>query len=321
MGVLADWQIERDVSITPFQPAAKRAGQISSGLSAYGYDCRLGYKFKVFKPYPCMVIDPKAFDERMLEDVDLSLPLWWPTPEPPPDADKNHTWHGPNGQEWEYYGNDGWLPIGEEGVIERKPDHILIPPHSFVLAESLERFKIPRDVLCVVLGKSTYARCGLIVNVTPLEPEWEGVVTIELSNTTPLPMKVYPGEGIMQCLFFRSDGWRKWIWNKFRAVWWAVTSKGEDPTPHAVSCKQSYADKKGKYRSQGGLTIPKVDKKSDLVPLFPYCVCKCGNTVKVLPGQIFGHHQSKPATYCLHSGLPITDEYLKEQGVNAKGQN
>ena len=106
----------------------------------------------------------------------------------------------------------------------------LIPPNSFALAETVEYFRVPRDVLVVCVGKSTYARCGIIVNVTPLEPEWEGIVTIEVSNTTPLPARIYAGEGIAQFLFFGAD----------------------EP------CEVSYADKKGKYQGQTELTLPRL---------------------------------------------------------------
>jgi len=112
--------------------------------------------------------------------------------------------------------------IDNQAFVEIKANHCLIPPNSFALARSVERFKIPRDVLCVVLGKSTYARCGIIINVTPLEPEWEGHVTIEISNTTPLPAKIYANEGLCQVLFYQSD----------------------EP------CQKSYADKSGKYNQQ-----------------------------------------------------------------------
>lgn len=109
-------------------------------------------------------------------------------------------------------------------------DSILIPPNSFALARSVEYFKIPRNVLVICLGKSTYARCGIIVNVTPLEPSWAGHVTIEISNTTPLPARIYANEGIAQVLFFESD----------------------------EECLRSYADKKGKYQNQTGITPAKV---------------------------------------------------------------
>ncbi|MBP7694746.1 MAG: dCTP deaminase [Anaerolineales bacterium] len=106
----------------------------------------------------------------------------------------------------------------------------VIPPNSFVLAKTVEYFRIPRQVLTVCLGKSTYARCGLIVNVTPFEPEWEGYVTLEISNTTPLPAKVYSNEGIAQVLFFEAD----------------------------AMCEVSYADKKGKYQHQQSIELPKL---------------------------------------------------------------
>jgi len=114
--------------------------------------------------------------------------------------------------------------------VDMKTDVCIIPPNSFALARTLEYFRIPRDVLTVCVGKSTYARCGLIVNVTPFEPEWEGYVTLEISNTTPLPAKVYANEGISQVLFFQSD----------------------------EVCEVSYADKKGKYQKQQGLTLPRL---------------------------------------------------------------
>ncbi|MBI1369734.1 MAG: dCTP deaminase [Planctomycetes bacterium] len=110
-------------------------------------------------------------------------------------------------------------------------DHVIIPPNSFALCETVETFAVPRDVLIVCVGKSTYARCGIIVNVTPLEPEWRGKVTIEISNTTPLPAKIYANEGIAQMLFLKGDR----------------------------TCAVSYADKRGKYQDQSGLTLPKVD--------------------------------------------------------------
>ena len=114
--------------------------------------------------------------------------------------------------------------------VDFKTDVCIIPPNSFALAKTVEYFRIPRDVLTVCVGKSTYARCGLIVNVTPFEPEWEGYVTLEISNTTPLPARVYANEGIAQVLFFQSD----------------------EP------CEVSYADKKGKYQKQQGLTLPRL---------------------------------------------------------------
>jgi dCTP deaminase len=114
--------------------------------------------------------------------------------------------------------------------VEFEGDVCIVPPNSFALARSVEYFRIPRNVLTVCLGKSTYARCGIITNVTPFEPEWEGFVTLEISNTTPLPAKIYANEGIAQVLFF----------------------EGDEP------CEVSYADKKGKYQKQTGVTLPKL---------------------------------------------------------------
>jgi dCTP deaminase len=178
MGVLPDWQIERDIKIEPFAAEQKRPGVISFGVTSYGYDVRVSRQFKVFTNALCATVDPKNFDPRSFVDF--------------------------------------------EG------EYCLIPPNSFALAETVEHLEIPRDVIAICVGKSTYARCGIIVNVTPLEPEWRGKITIEISNTTPLPAKIYAGEGIAQILFFRSE----------------------------AVCRTSYADKKGKYQDQIGLTLP-----------------------------------------------------------------
>ena len=117
-----------------------------------------------------------------------------------------------------------------KSFVDFKGDVCVIPPNSFALGKSVEYFKIPRSVMTICVGKSTYARCGIITNVTPFEPEWEGFVTLEVSNTTPLPAKIYANEGIAQVLFFESD----------------------------EVCEISYADKKGKYQSQTGITLPKL---------------------------------------------------------------
>jgi dCTP deaminase len=182
MGLLPDWMIERDIKIEPFAPQQSRPGVISYGVTSYGYDVRVGRKFKVFTNAHCAIVDPKNFDPKSFVDIEA--------------------------------------------------DSCLIPPNSFALAETVEYFEIPRDILAVCLGKSTYARTGIIVNVTPLEPEWRGKVTIEISNTTPLPAKIYALEGIAQILFYRSE----------------------------AGCRISYADKKGKYQDQPGLTLPFVTK-------------------------------------------------------------
>ncbi|MDP7644115.1 MAG: dCTP deaminase [Anaerolineales bacterium] len=115
-------------------------------------------------------------------------------------------------------------------MVDFKGDVCVIPPNSFALARTVEYFRIPRNVLTICVGKSTYARCGIIVNVTPFEPEWEGYVTLEISNTTPLPAKIYANEGIAQVLFFEADD----------------------------ECETSYADKKGKYQRQQSIVLPKL---------------------------------------------------------------
>ncbi|MFN7376085.1 MAG: dCTP deaminase [bacterium] len=190
MAILCDTQIQELIDIRPFEKAQKRPGRISYGVSSYGYDIRVGTRFKIFTPTPrtggVSIVDPKAFDNDLFVEVDTAA----------------------NGR-----------------------DHVIIPPNSFALCETVEYIAVPRDVLVVCVGKSTYARCGLVLNVTPLEPEWKGKVTLEISNTTPLPAKVYANEGIGQLLFFRAD----------------------------MVCAVSYADKAGKYQDQTGLTLPKVD--------------------------------------------------------------
>jgi dCTP deaminase len=115
-------------------------------------------------------------------------------------------------------------------MIDFRGPVAIIPPNSFALGRSVEYFRVPRDVLCACVGKSTYARCGIITNVTPFEPEWEGYVTLEISNTTPLPAKIYANEGIAQVLFFQ----------------------GDEP------CETSYKDKAGKYQKQEGITLPRL---------------------------------------------------------------
>jgi dCTP deaminase len=178
MGILPDWMIRQHIKIEPFAEEQVRPGVISYGVSSYGYDVRVGRKFKVFTNVFGALIDPKNFSPQAFVDIEA--------------------------------------------------DSCIIPPNSFALAETVETFEIPRDILATCLGKSTYARCGIIVNVTPLEPEWRGKITMEISNTAPLPAKIYADEGIAQILFFRADG----------------------------ICEKSYADKKGKYQDQRGLTLP-----------------------------------------------------------------
>lgn len=153
-------------------------GQISYGISSYGYDVRVSNEFKVFTNVNGCVVDPKNFN---------------------PDS-----------------------------LVTKNTNECLIPPNSFALARTIEYFRLPEDVLVICLGKSTYARCGIIINVTPLEPGWCGHVTLEISNTTPLPAKIYAEEGLAQFLFFKGH-----------------------------PCETTYADRKGKYMNQTGITLPR----------------------------------------------------------------
>jgi len=166
--------------IEPFEDGQVRGGNISYGVSSYGYDIRVAPEFKVFTNVHNLIVDPKAFDDRSFVDIEAK--------------------------------------------------ECIIPPNSFALARTVEYFRIPRDTLVICVGKSTYARCGIIVNVTPLEPTWEGYLTLEISNTTPLPAKIYADEGIAQLLFFQGD---------------------ELPSV-------AYADRKGKYMNQTGVTLPRM---------------------------------------------------------------
>jgi len=118
----------------------------------------------------------------------------------------------------------------QQSFVDFKGDVCIIPPNSFALARTVEYFRIPRNILTICVGKSTYARCGIIVNVTPFEPEWEGTATLEISNTTPLPARIYANEGIAQVVFFEAD----------------------------ETCETSYADKKGKYQAQREITLPRI---------------------------------------------------------------
>lgn len=184
MSALSDKEIKRlaieEEMISPFSESTKG---ISSGVSSYGYDARLGSKLYLFAKTELnenLVIDPKNFD---------------------PNA---------------------FIAIESE-------DYFVIPPYGFALGKTFEYFKIPRDVIVICLGKSTYARCGLIVNVTPLEPGWEGYVTLEFSNTTPFPVIIYVNEGICQFIFFKSE----------------------------YECEVSYDEKSGKYMKQKDIVLPK----------------------------------------------------------------
>ncbi|WFW29861.1 MAG: dCTP deaminase [Wolbachia endosymbiont of Menacanthus eurysternus] len=184
MTVMPDKWIKKKVKnsrmIEPFVDRKNCKGVISFGLSSYGYDARVGNKFKIFTNINSSIIDPKDFSEN--------------------------------------------------SFVDRETDICIIPPNSFTLASTIEYFRIPKDVLVICVGKSTYARCGIIINVTPLEPGWEGHVTLEFSNTTPLPAKIYSNEGACQFIFLSGKS----------------------------KCKKSYDKMKGKYMKQYGITLPLV---------------------------------------------------------------
>lgn len=163
--------------IEPFAEAQKRDGVVSYGLSSYGYDARVGDRFKIFTPRPGDVLDPKN-----------AVPAAF--------------------------------------VEATANPYVDLPPRAFALAQTVEYFRIPRNVVTTAYGKSTYARCGLVVNVTPFEPEWEGYVTLSLVNTSDAPVRVYANEGIAQVLFWESD----------------------------EACEVSYADRRGKYQKQTAIT-------------------------------------------------------------------
>jgi dCTP deaminase len=184
MGVMSDKWIRKMVfqcdMITPFTEAGGDAGEISYGLSSYGYDVRLSDEFLIFHPEKLSVIDPKDLPSDTMESFQGS--------------------------------------------------ECLIPPGGFVLGRTLEYFKIPRDILTLCVGKSTYARCGVTVHVTPFEPEWEGFATLQIANHGPVPAKIYANEGIAQVIFLKAES----------------------------VCEISYADKRGKYQAQKNITPPRV---------------------------------------------------------------
>ncbi len=184
MSILSDRWIKKlaleQEMIKPFVPNQKANGNISYGLSSFGYDVRVSNEFKVFTDVNSVIVDPKNFEKN--------------------------------------------------SFISKEGSECIIPPNSFVLASTIEYFKIPKDILVICLGKSTYARCGIIVNVTPLEPGWEGHVTLEFSNTTPLPAKIYANEGAAQFIFLKGN---------------------EEP-------EITYSKRNGKYMKQKGVTLPKV---------------------------------------------------------------
>lgn len=192
--LLTDWQIEERGIVTPHILGQHRPGELSWGDTGFGYDFRLGYRFAIFRQpslreagRPEFAIDPKKFDPRHVEEIDLTSEI-------------------------------------ETG----KPVRYLLPAYSYVLAEKIEHFDIPDDTLVLVLAKSTYARCGVVLNVTPGEPAWKGRLTLEILNAAPWPVWLYCGEGIGQAIFLSGN----------------------------ARPRRTYADKQGKYQNQDGLQYP-----------------------------------------------------------------
>lgn len=234
MGVLADWQVQAGGIIDPFTNAQKVAGIITHGVSSYGYDLRAADEFEVFTN--AATSDGQAGDglaayEGMVIDPKNFNPKF----------------------------------------LKKVTGNVIIPPNAFALTRSMEKLAIPRDVLAIVLGKSTYARCGIVVNCTPLEPEWRGHVTLEISNTTPLPALIYAGEGIAQVLFLRADGVTQVLLDDMldrleksnfqHGVRGPDCRKAAEATLReliaAKLCQTSYADKGGRYQDQGsGVVLP-----------------------------------------------------------------
>ncbi len=189
MGIKPDHWITRMAKeqhmIEPFQESLAQEGEISYGISSYGYDFRVDRKYKICRERLSQVLDPKNVDGQLFDDF--------------------------------------------EG------EHCVVLPGSFVLAQSVEYFRIPRNILTICTGKSSYARCGVLVNVTPFEPEWEGHATLSISNTGSAPVKIYSGEGIAQLLFLEAS----------------------------EVCQISYRDRKGKYQAQKGIVLSKVEGRED----------------------------------------------------------
>jgi dCTP deaminase len=271
VGCLCDWQIERDVVIRPFVKSQQAKGTISYGVSSMGYDMRVGWKFKIFTPTYSTEIDPKNFNDKVFVDIDLSP--------------QKHSWSRALNTSYRCRvchtlaegdgGPSPFEPIASETcpAVEQPMNFIRIPPNSYCLAMSVEYFEIPRDVIGVVLGKSSYARAGIIVNCTPMEAEWKGYLTIEISNAAPLPARIYAGEGIAQVLFFRTDGYREFV-EKGLLQFLGETHAGNEEHPafyiegglteailKRATCKVSYADRKGRYDGQTEITLPFVEKE------------------------------------------------------------
>lgn len=221
-GVLPDWCIRELVTIDGFVDYDQcPPGTISYGLTSAGYDIRVGHQFKVFTNARCATVDPKKMKSAVFKHFDLTGHEWVDSGDP----------HKQFCHRCKAKRSDPAAARLKCTDPKKVRNYIKIPPNSFALAETIETLYIPKNVVCWCIGKSTYARCGINMNFTPFEPGWWGVVTVEIINATPLPVKIYAGEGIGQAEFFLMAG-----------------------TP-----QKSYADKKNaKYQGQTGLTLPTV---------------------------------------------------------------
>lgn len=223
--ILPDWAIREFVTIEGFVDYDDCPKDVVSyGVTSSGYDIRVGGNFKVFTNAHCQAVSPKNINPKSFLDIDLT----------------GHNWHMGKCTQC---GAEKGTALGRAKCVpdvpprdiaippETVPLSILIPPNSFALAETVELLHIPRNINCLCLGKSTYARCGIIMNFTPFEPGWRGIVTVEISNSTPLPVEIFAWQGIGQAQFSLTVG----------------------------KCEKSYADKKNaKYQDQTGLTLPSV---------------------------------------------------------------
>lgn len=210
--LLADWQIRNEIapamlhpeeSETTFTEGVSGPGIISYGLSSAGYDFRLGRNIRVFTNHDATIIDPLALDPRAFAELK-------PRERNPDKGERAR--------------------ILKKKLGRKTLEYVVIPPNGYILGETVEYLEVPSQILVVVLGKSTYARCGIVVNCTPLEPGWKGRTTLEIGNLSSVPAVVYIGMGVAQALFYRIDGYPE----------------------------KTYAAKGGKYQHQAGLTLPKV---------------------------------------------------------------
>lgn len=232
--ILPDWAIREFVTIEEFVDYDQCPKDVVSyGVTSSGYDIRVGGRFKVFTNAHCQTVSPKNINPKSFLDMDLTGHNWHTRVNSGNTCTKVCTQCGAVQETAK--GRAKCVPdVPDRDIVvptELVPLSVLIPPNSFALAETVELLHIPRNINCLCLGKSTYARCGIIMNFTPFEPGWRGIVTVEISNSTPLPVEIFAWQGIGQAQFSLTVG----------------------------KCEKSYAEKKNaKYQDQTGLTLPSV---------------------------------------------------------------